>query len=786
MIGGTGKIGSYILTSLNAPDNNDYPQSLHAAAVPRGVCPGCLSPDDTPIFACVPSSSIVDVYDTTLPHRRKDLVFLCNCIPSRHLVFDNDFDITFAILHFGVSVDATPSVLVPTPILNNSPNAPATVMYGKHSTKLFDLLQKDGIPVRIANCAQEVQAAAAKKLAWSSLMWLTCHGLCENGRSMQVKDVHRYKSDELKRLVEDILPALETLASENWTAESKTVASSPDSTTESIGSVQDVLDYLHSYSMSISNGNVTPNKKLALIELQERNGLLLSLARSEKLEKNSFHEDLIRKVAGDDMLAQCYATDTKDDTCRSVERRKSLRRVKFSSSDLEFLYQQPNKDNTQEVSNSPKSVVIVGAGMIGSSIAYHLSKRGVNVTVLDQRTNLFPRDESTKDSVDPGTATSSSFCWLNSNDKSPLSYKQFNHLGMEVWRRHDVMKALPVWCGSMVRTAKSSPPTKSPLYLCVGPLNSEEELRLEPGVDWQSSSSVDKIQSIEAPATYFYPEEGHVDPVSAVTTLRVAARGNGVQFIEGVDINHLVYSGENDKVTGVEYTARGASDTSLEPVLATADTIVIAAGANSSNPLLGVDSDFLQLLEQPGVLAYARRSSGEGDDDKQKSLKRIFVDTISQTHLLGRGQTIVIGGGKLITGGRISENEEQSQNDSNSRSSADESIDEDAALGNAMITAAVEAIAPHELTHPLTRPSSPLLRVSRANRPMPSDGYPVLGFVGADPGLYVAVMHSGITLGLLSGELASYEIYSGAAASNEQNGFEILQHYRPSQSRFEK
>ena len=95
VVGAGGKIGSYILHRLNKqkliPSTDDtnnnpiYPQSLNAAAVPRGVAPGCLSPNGTPIYAAIPSSSIRNVWETTLPHRRKDLVFLCNCIPSRHL-----------------------------------------------------------------------------------------------------------------------------------------------------------------------------------------------------------------------------------------------------------------------------------------------------------------------------------------------------------------------------------------------------------------------------------------------------------------------------------------------------------------------------------------------------------------------------------------------------------------------------------------------------------------------------------------------------------------------------
>ena len=43
-------------------------------------------------------------------------------------------------------------------------------------------------------------------------------------------------------------------------------------------------------------------------------------------------------------------------------------------------------------------------------------------------------------------------------------------------------------------------------------------------------------------------------------------------------------------------------------------------------------------------------------------------------------------------------------------------------------------------------------------RPMPLDGFPVLGFTEAVPNLYVALMHSGVTLAPLVGEMATLEI----------------------------
>jgi len=47
-------------------------------------------------------------------------------------------------------------------------------------------------------------------------------------------------------------------------------------------------------------------------------------------------------------------------------------------------------------------------------------------------------------------------------------------------------------------------------------------------------------------------------------------------------------------------------------------------------------------------------------------------------------------------------------------------------------------------------------------RPMPLDGLPVLGFTSAVPNLYIALMHSGVTLAPLVSEMATLEIVDGA------------------------
>jgi glycine/D-amino acid oxidase-like deaminating enzyme len=69
-----------------------------------------------------------------------------------------------------------------------------------------------------------------------------------------------------------------------------------------------------------------------------------------------------------------------------------------------------------------------------------------------------------------------------------------------------------------------------------------------------------------------------------------------------------------------------------------------------------------------------------------------------------------------------------------------------------------------------------LEKVTLGFRPLPKDGYPVIGFPDGAPGVYLAVMHSGVTLCPIVGRLAAIEILDGVEV-------ELLSSYR--HSRFE-
>eukprot|EP00985_Skeletonema_marinoi_P005274 scaffold2279_cov133-Skeletonema_marinoi.AAC.3 len=275
---------------------------------------------------------------------------------------------------------------------------------------------------------------------------------------------------------------------------------------------------------------------------------------------------------------------------------------------------------------------------------------------------------------------------------------------------------------------------------------------LEPGIDFKNDPA-DKSSEF-----YFYPEEGFIEPIEVVKGLRVSAKGNGANFIGGVEIESLMRN-KDGKVAGVKYTT--TSDNS-NIIRATADLVIIACGANSASPALGIGSEKLPLAKQPGALTYV-----SSDNYLKQPLKRIFVDTINQTHMLRRSDgTLVIGGGKLIVGG--SDSDEDSPEDKE----LDISEEADSAIAKEMIAAAIKSVSPDS-----ENDDDKSFRITTANRPISADGLPVVGLV--EEGLYVAVTHSGITLAPLIGELASFEIEESLNAKSSEYGFQILDAYRP-------
>ncbi len=204
-------------------------------------------------------------------------------------------------------------------------------------------------------------------------------------------------------------------------------------------------------------------------------------------------------------------------------------------------------------------VIVVGAGIVGAAVAWHLARRGVRVTVLD--------------AGDPGgTATAASWAWINACMANNPDYAHLRVAAMDDWRRLQcAMPELPVqWSNCLIWDAPAA----------------ELETRAELLESWGLSVRVvDGLAcSVMAPALLQVPEialhlpgQGSVDALQAAMTLLDAASACGARVVAHTRVR--VITTHDARVTGVRTD---------DDVLA-ADVVVVAAGTGSPALLAALD-----------------------------------------------------------------------------------------------------------------------------------------------------------------------------------------------------
>ena len=350
-------------------------------------------------------------------------------------------------------------------------------------------------------------------------------------------------------------------------------------------------------------------------------------------------------------------------------------------------------------------VVIIGAGVVGAAAAYRLATAGADVTLVDQG--------------EPGAGTTStSFAWLNANNKPPAAYHALNVDGIHAHTRLAADLGTAPWLhmNGSLRCAVGAMATER-LAAHVAALQRlgypaelierTEAQALEPAVQWPDAAGT---------AFASFPLEGWADGPMLVATLLAAAqslgatahRRDGVAAIESV----------GDRATGVHL----ASGTRL-----TADQVVIAAG-RWSDRVAALAGLHVPLAPTCGLLAVtAPLQHGP----------RSVVHAPDVQFRPEAGSRVVL-----------------------------QADDTDA------------MVDPATPRHPNLPACRELWRRARAYLPelagagivearvgiraLPADGYPLVGSVPGYANLYLAVTHSGMTLGPLLGELVAAEVLGAA------------------------
>lgn len=374
------------------------------------------------------------------------------------------------------------------------------------------------------------------------------------------------------------------------------------------------------------------------------------------------------------------------------------------------------------MNNDKPHIAVVGAGILGASIAFHLTLRGAQVTIVDAAT--------------PGQGTTRiSFAWLNAFGKDPFHYHDLNRRSLDMWsrfaRRLGVEGAI-TWGGELKWVTTEA----------------EAEALI---------ARVEKVQSWGYPTRLIGAAEcKRLEPDLAFTQMKVAAYTD----IEGhVDTQQVVRAcmrvmGENGAeictqtpVTDLRLANAGANGSVVEAVqigdsTIPCDGVVLAGGA-----------DMPELATMAGINLPVYHTFGA--TILTEPLAPLF-NTIAVLHPFQDTQDRVnfrqFKDGTVMIQGGATDNKETGD-----RGQTDEEI--------AQIMTDAAAILP-------ALANAKIKTVQRGRRPIPKDGHPILGFAKNNTNLYLATTHSGITLAPIIGEMAAIEIL-------DKVDVELFAPYRP-------
>jgi glycine/D-amino acid oxidase-like deaminating enzyme len=336
-------------------------------------------------------------------------------------------------------------------------------------------------------------------------------------------------------------------------------------------------------------------------------------------------------------------------------------------------------------------ILVIGAGIIGASIAWHLAKAGARVTILE--------------AAQPGgVATRNSWAWINASWGNPEPYFRLRIRSMAEWRRlaQEIPNLRVNWSGGLLwDMPRADLETFAQQHAAWGyairRLDRAEIQALEPALADPPDFALHMA------------EEGALDPLAATSALLSAAVDLGAVLRRGRAQALVVTAG---RITGV-VTQEGRLD---------ADMVVVAAGAGTA--ALAATADVHVPMETPpGLLVVTQ--------PHERLLNGLVMAPAMHVRQMEDG--------RLIAGADFGGSDPGADAGATAREVF-------GGLQKLLVGGAALAFDHHKLGY----------------RPTPRDGFPVVGAVPGRAGLYIAVMHSGITLAPAVGRFATEEILTGA------------------------
>ncbi len=350
-----------------------------------------------------------------------------------------------------------------------------------------------------------------------------------------------------------------------------------------------------------------------------------------------------------------------------------------------------------------KNVVIIGVGIIGATLGYHLSRwNGVTVTLLE-------RD------VPGAGASGHSFAWANAFGKDPREYHTLNRRALDMWYRlaYQLDADIGIHYGGEMRW-ENDPQRARQLrervqqiqtwgYPC-RLITSDEILALEP-----------RLHPGTVLAASFSEADIHIETDTFIDVcLRRAREAEAIVYAQTSVTGFVIRDGNIAavKTTNGEFSC---------------DVVVLASGVQTTE-LASLAQAHIPQQRSPGIVIKTTPCA-----EVLHNVAVIHAPSTDEHHQhLHLRQ---LSDGSL----RIGQGTQEGINRDDSQQHADALLER----AKTYLPAIADAKA---------------IPMSVGYRPMPLDGFPVLGFTKAVPNLYIALMHSGVTLAPLVGEMATLEI----------------------------
>jgi glycine/D-amino acid oxidase-like deaminating enzyme len=365
-------------------------------------------------------------------------------------------------------------------------------------------------------------------------------------------------------------------------------------------------------------------------------------------------------------------------------------------------------------------VGVVGGGIVGASIAFHLAQAGARVTLFEK--------------AQPASgATQNSFAWLNAF-VSDAHYRGLRLRSLLAYHALDRRLRLGITWGGYLNWAGTA------AEVAALRANAAQLDGTPYAVRMIDASGLAALTPTLTPgpvaAAFFSGLDGHLDPVKVTRIFLAEARRYGTKVLTECEVLALDLKGT--VLTGVR------TNCGLVPL----DRLVVAAGVDT--PAIVAMAGFtLKLRHAPGIVAHSRPTA---------VVTPIIYD--GPGHLLFKQMA----NGSIVgsDAGEPPDIAVHQQIRANAMPFPDESLR--AVHGNRILTK-IGAFLPAART-------APLERLMLGFRPMPLDDLPVVGALPGAPSIHVVVTHSGVTLAPLLGQFVRDEVLAGLR-------LEALAPYRP-------